>query len=218
MSSARRVSNRRWSWPRRAAPAVSPLVDRLDRLPAPQRDALSVAFGLSAGSAPDRLLIGLSVLSLLSEFADDQPLVCIIDDLQWLDRATVQVLAFLSRRLIVDPVALVMATRIPTVTWTGCRPWRWGAGRSRCPGATGQGVDRPARRAGPRPDHRRNRGQPARVDGISSGLTDGDLAGGFGMPSALAFSGRIEESFHAAWLVARGDQTTPADGSGRTHR
>ena len=72
-----------------------PMVDRLDRLPAPQRDALNVAFGLSAGPTPDRLLIGMAVLSLFSDVADAQPLVCLIDDLQWLDRATAQILAFL---------------------------------------------------------------------------------------------------------------------------
>ena len=71
-----------------------PMVDRLDRLPAPQRDALNVAFGLSAGPTPDRLLIGMAVLSLFSDVADAQPLVCLIDDLQWLDRATAQILAF----------------------------------------------------------------------------------------------------------------------------
>ena len=66
----------------------SPMLDRLDRLPAPQRDVLSTAFGLSAGPPPDRFLIGLATLTMLSDVAEDQPLVCLVDDLQWLDRAS----------------------------------------------------------------------------------------------------------------------------------
>ena len=91
----------------------APMLVRLDRLPAPQRDALSIAFGLSAGPAPDRLLIGLAVLSLFSDAAEVQPLVCLVDDVQWLDDATAQVLGFLARRLCAESVALVMATRAP---------------------------------------------------------------------------------------------------------
>src|SRR5919112_6529658 len=70
----------------------APLLDRLERLPAPQRHALGVAFGLRAGDAPDRFLVGVSVLSLLSEVAQEQPLICIVDDAQWLDRASAQAL------------------------------------------------------------------------------------------------------------------------------
>src|SRR3954469_8289786 len=65
-----------------------PMLDRLDRLPAPQRDALATAFGLNAGDPPDRFLVGLAVLSLLSEVAEDRPLVCAVDDAQWQDRAS----------------------------------------------------------------------------------------------------------------------------------
>ena len=121
-----------------------PMLGRLDHLPAPQRDALSVAFGLSAGPAPDRLVIGLAVLSLFSEVAEDQPLVCLVDDLQWLDSASAQVLAFLARRLVAESVALIMATRavdpdmatlpkmelvvcakpMPGRCWTWCGPRR----------------------------------------------------------------------------------------------
>jgi DNA-binding CsgD family transcriptional regulator len=91
----------------------APMLDKLEGLPDPQRDALGVAFGLNTGAAPDRFLVGLAVLSLLSEVAVQEPLLCVIDDAQWLDRASAQALAFVARRLLADPVALVLATREP---------------------------------------------------------------------------------------------------------
>ena len=89
----------------------APMLDKLAGLPNPQRDALGVAFGLTTGAAPDRFLVGLAALSLLSEVAEQQPLLCVIDDAQWLDRASAQALAFVARRLLAEPVALVFATR-----------------------------------------------------------------------------------------------------------
>src|SRR3954470_19319352 len=91
----------------------APMLGHLDRLPAPQRDALATAFGLSAGDPPDRFLVGLAVLSLLSEAAEDAPLVCAVDDAQWQDRASVQTLAFVARRLLAEAVGLVFAVREP---------------------------------------------------------------------------------------------------------
>ena len=87
----------------------APMLGRLEHLPGPQRDALSTAFGLSAGPPPDRFLVGLAVLSLLADAAEEQPLVCIVDDAQWLDRVSAQTLAFVARRLLAERVGLVFA-------------------------------------------------------------------------------------------------------------
>src|SRR5271155_314844 len=89
----------------------APMLDKLAGLPDPQRAALGVAFGLNTGPAPDRFLVGLATLSLLSEAAEQQPLLCVIDDAQWLDRASAQALAFGAGRLLAEPVALVFAMR-----------------------------------------------------------------------------------------------------------
>jgi hypothetical protein len=99
-----------------------PLLDRLGRLPAPQANALGVAFGISTGDPPDRFLIGLAALSLLAEGARDQPLVCLIDDAHWLDHASAQALAFVARRLEAEGVVLVIATRPDEggITWLRC--------------------------------------------------------------------------------------------------
>src|SRR3954454_18284734 len=87
------------------------LLDRLPHLPSPQRDALTTAFGLNAAPPPDPFLVGLAVLSLLADSAEQQPLVCIVDDAQWLDRVSAQTLAFVARRLLAERVGLVFAVR-----------------------------------------------------------------------------------------------------------
>src|SRR5580700_11275764 len=89
----------------------SPLLDRLSRLPSPQRRAVEVVFGLSDGAPPDRFLVGLAVLTLLSEVAEDGPLLCVVDDAQWLDRASALTLAFVARRLLAEAVGIVLAVR-----------------------------------------------------------------------------------------------------------
>jgi predicted ATPase len=92
----------------------APFLDRADRLPEPQRDALGTVFGLNTASPPDRFLVGLAVLSLLADVAEERPLVCLVDDAQWLDQVSAQILAFVARRLLAEQVALVFAMRDPT--------------------------------------------------------------------------------------------------------
>src|SRR5262252_7214145 len=89
----------------------APLLDHLDRLPAPQRDALATVFGRSAGAAPDRFLVGLATLTLVAEAAEQRPLACVVDDAQWLDRASAQILGFVARRLLAERIAVVCAAR-----------------------------------------------------------------------------------------------------------
>src|SRR6202034_3803432 len=91
----------------------APMLDRLGSLPEPQRRGLRVAFGLASGESPDRVLGALATLSLMAEAAEEQPMLCVIDDAQWLDQASAQVLGFLGRRLLAEPVALVFAVRTP---------------------------------------------------------------------------------------------------------
>src|SRR6476659_8385771 len=92
----------------------APLLDSTEGLPPPQRDALGIAFGLTAGPAPDRFLVGLAVLTLLSEASEDRPLLCGVDDAQWLDQVSAKILTFVARRLLAEPVGLVFAARVPT--------------------------------------------------------------------------------------------------------
>jgi predicted ATPase len=174
----------------------APTLGSLDTLPPPQRDALRTAFGMSSGPAPDRFLLGLAVLSLLSHAAAEQPLLCLVDDHQWLDRASAQILAFAARRLGVESVGLVFATRdpggdlagLPELPVTGLRE---ADARLLLDAALTGPIDTRVR------DQivAETRGNPLALLELPHGLTPQELAGGFGLPGALPLAGSIEQNF-----------------------
>jgi DNA-binding CsgD family transcriptional regulator len=174
----------------------APMLDRVDGLPVPQRDAMRTAFGLSAGPAPDRFLVGLAVLSLLSEVAEERPLVCLVDDEQWLDRASAQVLGFVARRLAAESVGLVFAARVPDTELAALPELAVGGLRE-----TEARVLLDSVLAGPLDERVRDRlvaetrGNPLALLELPRGLTPAELAGGFGLPGTTPISGRIEAMF-----------------------
>jgi hypothetical protein len=185
----------------------APMLNRADRLPEPQRDALRIVLGTTAGPPPDRFLVGLAVLNLLSEVAAERPLICLVDDEQWLDRASAQALGFAARRLGAEPVGLVFAAREPGPELAGL------------PGLDVKGLrDDDARvlletaLAGPLDASVRDliiaetRGNPLALLELPRGLSPAELAGGFGLPRAGPLVGRIEDSF-ARQLAALPGQT-----------
>jgi DNA-binding CsgD family transcriptional regulator len=171
-----------------------PMLDRLERLPAPQRDALGTAFGLSSGTTPDPFLVSLAVLSLSSEAAETQPLVCLIDDAQWLDRASAKALAFVARRLLAESIAIVFATREPIEELRGLRELALGG----LPDSDARELLALAVR-GPLDERVRDRiiaetrGNPLALLELPHGLGSAEVAGGFVQPGALPQ--RIEDSF-----------------------
>jgi DNA-binding CsgD family transcriptional regulator len=174
----------------------APMLHRLDRLPAPQQEALGVAFGLRRGNAPDRFLVGLAVLSLLSEVAEEQPLVCVVDDAHWLDLASAQALVFVARRLLAESVALLLATREPSEALEGLprlavEGLRNGDARTLLSSVLRVPLDDRVRER----LIAETRGNPLALLELPRGLTPAELAGGFGLPDAPGLSGRIEDSF-----------------------
>jgi DNA-binding CsgD family transcriptional regulator len=174
------------------------MLSRLDRLPGPQRAALGVAFGLRSGRAPDRFLVDLAVLGLLSEVAADQPLLCLVDDAQWLDQASAQALAFVARRLDAESVALLFGTRDPAAA----------GDLAGLPGLVVEGLPDADARAllasvlpGRLDERVRDRiiaeaaGNPLALLELPHGVTTAELAGGFGLPGTGPLSGRIEDIF-----------------------
>jgi DNA-binding CsgD family transcriptional regulator len=174
----------------------APLLDRLEHLPGPQRDALEIAFGLRAGAAPDRFMVGLAVLTLLAEVAEDGPLLCVVDDAQWLDRASAQVLAFAARRLVAEPVGLVFAVREPGEQFGGLADLEVrGLPDQHARALLGSVVrfrldDRVRDRI-----LAETAGNPLALLELPRGLGPTQLAGGFGLPGAQPVPTRIEEGF-----------------------
>jgi DNA-binding CsgD family transcriptional regulator len=174
------------------------MLDRLEQLPAPQRDALRQAFGLSRGPVPDRFLVGLAVLSLLSDVAGERPLVCLVDDVQWLDRTSAQALAFVARRLMAEPIVLLFAVRepsderelvgLPELVLEGVADHD---ARlllaSAVPGRLNEQVrDRIVAET---------RGNPLALLELPRGLAPAELAGGFFRPDIRPLASRIEQSY-----------------------
>src|SRR4051812_25258556 len=175
-----------------------PMLARLDGLPGPQRDALREAFGLGDGGAPDHFKVALAVLSLLADGAEARPLACLIDDAQWLDRASMQALSFVARRLLAEPIAMVFAVRepsdedhldgLPELLVDGLGDHE---ARTMLDAGLGGPMDTRVR------DRivAETRGNPLALLELPRGLTAAELAGGFGRPDRGPLAGRIERSF-----------------------
>ncbi|OBB61568.1 LuxR family transcriptional regulator [Mycobacterium sp. 852013-51886_SCH5428379] len=175
-----------------------PLMEHEGRLPEPQRVALSTALGMSTGPAPDRFLVGLAVLNLLSHAAEERPLLCLADDEQWLDRASAQVLAFVARRLGAESVGLVFAARVPTEAFTGLpalviRGLRGIDARVLLETALAGPIDTRVR------DQivAETRGNPLALLELPRALSAEELAGGFGVPEAVRLPADVESTFRA---------------------
>ena len=174
----------------------APMLDRAERLPVPQRDALRTALGVAAGPPPDRFLVGLAVLNLLSEVAGERPLICLVDDEQWLDQASAQALGFAGRRLAADPVGLVVAAREPRAELAGLPELEVGGledddARALLDSALTGPLDAQVRDL----IVAETRGNPLALLELPRGLGPAELAGGFGLPGATPLTGRIEDSF-----------------------
>jgi DNA-binding CsgD family transcriptional regulator len=174
------------------------MLERIDDLPGPQRDALGTAFGLVERDPADRFLVSLAVLSLMSAVAEDRPLVCLVDDAQWLDRASAQTLAFVARRLLAESVALLFAVRepsdetelhgLPELTIDGLPA---NDARALLESASLERLDDRVR------DRivAETRGNPLALLELPRGMKVGELAGGFALPRTRTLTSRIEQSF-----------------------
>jgi DNA-binding CsgD family transcriptional regulator len=173
-----------------------PMLDRRAQLAGPQREALEIVFGERSGAPPDRFLVGLGVLSLFSEVAEERPLLCVVDDAQWLDQASALTLAFVARRLLAEPVGIVFAAREPGEELQHISELELhGLGDADARALLGWAVRFML------DEHVRDRivaetrGNPLALLELPRGLTVTELAGGFGVLGAQALRGRIEESF-----------------------
>jgi DNA-binding CsgD family transcriptional regulator len=174
------------------------MLDHLDRLPAPQRDALATVFGRSPGPAPDRFLVGLATLTLLAEVAEQQPLACIVDDGQWLDHASAQILGFVARRLLAERIAVVCAARtgIGDDILTGLPELPVGGlGDSDARALLLANVPGPIDAAVCDQIIMESHGNPLALLELPRTWNVAGLAGGFGLPSSQPVAGRIEQSY-----------------------
>jgi DNA-binding CsgD family transcriptional regulator len=173
-----------------------PMLGRLGRLPGPQQDALGVAFGLSGGQAPDQFLVGLAALSLLSEVAEERPVLCAVDDAQWLDEASALALAFVARRLLAESVAIVFVTREPIEALNGLPELVIdGVGDDDARLLLTTGIRGPLDERVRETIIAETRGNPLALLELPRGLTPAELAGGFALPDAQPLADRIEQSF-----------------------
>jgi DNA-binding CsgD family transcriptional regulator len=180
----------------------SPILELIEVLPDPQGDALAVAFGLSSGHVPNPFLVGLAVLNLLSAAADERPLLCIVDDAQWLDAASAGALAFVGRRLWAEEIALVFAARECDDALTGF-PELYVEPLGHCDARALLEAALPGRLDEPVLERiiLESRGNPLALLELPRSLTPAQLAGGFGLPAGLPQSARIEQS--STWRLAR---------------
>jgi DNA-binding CsgD family transcriptional regulator len=176
----------------------APYLERVHRLPAPQRGALETAFGLSAGAAPDRFLVGLAVLNILADVAEEDVLVCIVDDAHWLDRVSAQTIAFVARRLLAERIAIVIAVREPNddPDLAGLPELRLDGLRAADAGALLDSVV-----TGPLDPRVRERivaetrGNPLALLELPRAWTTAELTDGFAQPDTMPLPGRIEQGF-----------------------
>ncbi|HWM17486.1 MAG TPA: AAA family ATPase [Microbacterium sp.] len=174
------------------------MLDKLSQLPEPQRSALSTALGLTGGTPPDRFLVGLAVLSLFSVVAEDEPLAVLVDDVQWLDPASAQVLAFVARRVRAESVVMLFAVRaedrrtfLQGLTEQAVAPLNDEDAHALLDKALVAPVDAAVRRR----IVADSRGCPLALLELSTGVTPGDLAGGFGLPSTTPLITSLEQTY-----------------------
>jgi DNA-binding CsgD family transcriptional regulator/tetratricopeptide (TPR) repeat protein len=175
---------------------LAPILSRLDNLPPPQRDALQMAFGFREGAAPDRFFIALAVLSMLADTAKQQPMICLIDDVQWLDRASAQALAFVARRLGDESVSLIFATQLATEELSGL-PELHLDGLSNADARTllDRALNAPLDPVIREQIVTESRGNPLALLELPRGITPAQLAGGFALPAVMPVASCLEDSF-----------------------
>ena len=174
----------------------APLLERLERLPTPQRQALEIVFGLTAGPPPDRFLVGLGVLSLFSEEAEERPLLCVVDDAQWLDQASALTLAFVTRRLLAEAIGIVFAARELLADLAHLSELEvLGLGDADARALLGSAVQFKLDEQVRDRIIAETRGNPLALLELPKGLTPTQLAGGFALPEVDRLPGRIEQSF-----------------------